>query len=80
MMAKTGELNNRRCFGVLNRLDVVYNPENLPWGNFKLGENPMAQAAQLPIIEHYSAYKPRPFTREQRDENYHPLRWPNVEA
>ena len=26
----------------------------------------MAQVAQLPIIEHYSAYKPRPFTREQR--------------
>ena len=42
-------------------------PDNLPWGNFKLGENPMAQAAQLPIIDHYSAYKPRPFTREQRE-------------
>ena len=27
----------------------------------------MAQAAQLPIISHYSAYKPRPFTREERD-------------
>src|ERR1700691_4191552 len=26
----------------------------------------MAQVAQLPIIEHYSAYKPRPFTRQQR--------------
>src|SRR3984885_11614030 len=26
----------------------------------------MAQVAQLPIIEHYSAYKPRPFTRDQR--------------
>ncbi len=27
----------------------------------------MAQAAQLPIIQHYTAYKPKPFTREQRD-------------
>ena len=27
----------------------------------------MAQAAQLPIISHYTAYKPRPFTREERD-------------
>jgi predicted nucleotide-binding protein (sugar kinase/HSP70/actin superfamily) len=27
----------------------------------------MAQAAQLPIINHYTAYKPRPFTREERD-------------
>ena len=27
----------------------------------------MAQAAQLPIIDHYSAYKPRPFAREERE-------------
>ncbi|HSY91573.1 MAG TPA: hypothetical protein VK812_09385 [Candidatus Binatus sp.] len=38
----------------------------------------MAQAAQLPILEHYSAYKPRPFTREQRSETtilYGGLTW-----
>ena len=38
----------------------------------------MAQVAQLPIIEHYSAYKPRPFTREQRAETtilYGGLTW-----
>jgi len=26
----------------------------------------MAQAAQLPIISQYTAYKPRPFTRQER--------------
>ena len=38
----------------------------------------MAQAAQLPIIDHYSAYKPRPFTREQRSDTtilYGGLTW-----
>src|ERR1700684_17679 len=44
----------------------MYNPDNFPGEKIKRGENPMAQVAQLPIIEHYSAYKPRPFTREQR--------------
>ena len=27
----------------------------------------MAQLAQLPIISHYTSYKPRPFTRQERD-------------
>jgi predicted nucleotide-binding protein (sugar kinase/HSP70/actin superfamily) len=27
----------------------------------------MAQAAQLPVLNHYTAYKPRPFTREERE-------------
>src|SRR5947209_14107850 len=27
----------------------------------------MGQLTQLPTISHYTAYKPRPFTREQRD-------------
>jgi predicted nucleotide-binding protein (sugar kinase/HSP70/actin superfamily) len=38
----------------------------------------MAQVAQLPIIEHYSAYKPKPFTRDQRAETtilYGGLTW-----
>ena len=38
----------------------------------------MAQAAQLPIISHYTAYKPRPFTREERDKTtilYGGLTW-----
>src|SRR5260370_14031014 len=38
----------------------------------------MAQAAQLPVISHYRAYKPRPFKREERDKTtilYGGLTW-----